>query len=158
MKDLEQKLTDVLEDTFASMAFVLPPAEEDEAESGEAANAHASITFSGPFSGELWISVSRSMLPVLAENIMGIEGSGATTGEEQEDALKEMLNVICGNLLPLIAPPKEVFHIHQPRFLATNEPLPAHDDDTNAKVQLRLDNGLVELSLRIRHPAEIVEA
>jgi hypothetical protein len=156
--DLEKKLAQVAEETFASMAFVLPPEEEESVEDDGSSQSSASITFSGPFSGGLFLSVSQCMLPILADNILGIEESCSTSPEEQQDALKEMLNVICGNLLPLIATPKDVFHVHQPRFVPDSEVAETFVSGVlEARVNLRLDCGRVELSLSLDRPADIVE-
>jgi hypothetical protein len=156
--ELDKKLAQVAEETFASMAFVLPLEEDAGVEDDGSSQATASIAFSGPFSGGLFLSVSQCMLPILADNILGIEESGSATPEEQQDALKEMLNVICGNLLPLIATPKDVFHVHQPRFVTDNDVAGTFVSGVpEARVNLRLDCGRVELSLSLDQPANIVE-
>jgi len=156
--DLEKKLAQVAEETFASMAFVLPPEEEEGVEDDGSSQSSASITFSGPFNGSLFLSVSQCMLPILANNILGIEESGSTSNEEQQDALKEILNVICGNLLPLIATPKDVFHVHQLCFVLNNEVAETCANGVlEARVNMRLDCGRVELSLSLDQPAYIIE-
>ena len=157
--NLESKLAQVAEETFASMAFLLPPEEEEPVEDDGSCRASASIDFSGPFRGSLLLSVSRSMLPILTGNILGSEQGGATSPEEQQDALKEVLNVICGNLLPLIATREDVFHVHQPR-LVSNDDVAAFSarGATEATARLQLACGRVELLLGIDRPVEVGQA
>ena len=71
----------------------------------------ASIHFRGAAEGELFLEVSEELLPVIGMNMLGLDDENALTYEEQKDAFCELLNVICGNLLPAVAGEKAVFNI-----------------------------------------------
>jgi hypothetical protein len=153
---LEQTLTEVMEETFISMAFMLPVEEAAADEDQGASRLYATITFSGPFSGSLFLSIPHCMMPVLAANILGSEPNSPVPVNEQQDALKEVLNVICGNLLPKISAPREVFDVHQPRIVSEEEVVAVSEvygnDDPEAMANLHLECGDVVLVLWLDQP------
>ena len=71
----------------------------------------ASIHFCGACEGDLFLEASEELLPIIGMNMLGLDDENALTHEEQKDAFRELLNVICGNLLPAIAGEKAVFNI-----------------------------------------------
>jgi chemotaxis protein CheY-P-specific phosphatase CheC len=75
----------------------------------------AMVSFKGSFSGCLLLSVSTALLPLLSSNMMG-EDSGNPQLLEN-DALCEIANIICGNVLPAIYGFKQVFHLDAPTLL-----------------------------------------
>ena len=85
----------------------------------DSAWAHAAmVDFTGPFGGQLFVAISNDMLAPLASNMLGLDpGEEAPEGVDPVDALKELLNVICGNLLPALAGDEVVFHIGAPVLL-----------------------------------------
>ncbi|MEJ2100068.1 MAG: chemotaxis protein CheX [Desulfobacterales bacterium] len=97
--------------TFEELVF-LCAFDEDEANSGQIEPAVAAkISFSGFVSGTLIMKLSAKILPQLTTNMLGVDEQEETTLDQQYDALKETLNVVCGNLLPEIAGEQEIFNI-----------------------------------------------
>ncbi len=147
-KTLEQHLTEVAEAMFESLAFLIQMPEEFCQEELSPAIA-ATVTFSGPFCGAVMVAASDGMLEELAANMLGLEGD-APTDEQQTDAFKELLNVVCGNLLPAIAGSEAVFHVDAPRLLGTCDIPEALDElPLSARTSLLLDAGRAELALYI---------
>ena len=104
------------------MAFVLPvTAEECQDPAADDERRRARRLFRSP-AGSLALRVSRAMLPTLAANMLGLENPRLASPAQQQDALKEIANVICGNLLPHLTSPTDVFSVHEPRFLEDAEP------------------------------------
>jgi CheY-specific phosphatase CheX len=111
-------LSGVIVETLEKMAFMFATpgegpggAQEDELESVE-------VGFDGPFSGRLQLGLSGSLLAELAGNMLGVEEAGALSPEGQFDALRELANVVVGNLLPLLAGAEAEFAIGPPRRIA----------------------------------------
>lgn len=75
----------------------------------------AAVTFHGPVPGRLELFVSAELLPVLAANMLGIGEAPALA--LQEDALREMANVVCGNVVPALAGAAAVVHLDAPTLL-----------------------------------------
>ena len=145
-------LTRVAEDTFASMAFVLPLDEHEAAAVSRPARVGARVEFTGPLDGTLALWVARDMLPTLAANMLGVCDARAVSFEQQEDALKELLNVICGNLLPQIAGTRDVFHVRAPSIVPEGSPETALCRP-DARAELWLECGRADLALVVRHPS-----
>jgi CheY-specific phosphatase CheX len=111
-------LLDVLDQTFSSLAFMMamPP---DMAEEGPAGPwVAAEVRFEGPATGAVFLRVQEKMLLPLASNMLGMDFDEAPpNAEQQRDALKEIINVVCGNLLPELAGVEAVFNVHAPVLL-----------------------------------------
>ena len=153
MKDkLDEILRSTAERTFESLAFMLTMPEAHDG-AGQAAAAGASVRFSGPLDGELIVRVCESVLQELAANMLGLEGGSEARDEDRIDALKELTNVMCGNLLPEIAGPAAEFKVSAPSRLAEGKPGSRGDREPAARARLRLDAGTAEVVLFAREPA-----
>ncbi|AHG87692.1 hypothetical protein J421_0155 [Gemmatirosa kalamazoonensis] len=100
--------------TFEALALLLPSAGLTSAEAA-APYAHAvGVAFAGPLQGRLELRVSADVARCIAENMLGTDDADAAL---VGDALGELANVVCGNLLPEIAGRSAVFHLAAPRAL-----------------------------------------
>ena len=86
--------------------FAMPLLNDEQREAGT--DAAMSVRFHGPLSGRLVVQLAGGMLPMLASNMLGdVDGNAAM----QRDALGEVANIVCGNLLPLIGGSADVYAI-----------------------------------------------
>jgi two-component system chemotaxis response regulator CheY len=144
--------------TFESLAFVLlMPEEEDESESEQSkatSNMVGKITFTGPFTGALVLSVSTEAIPMIAANMLGLEDGTGPTPTQQQDAFKELLNVICGNILPQIAGADVVFNVQASEIL-TDEQIPEtyQQQPPAGASQFNLETGRAQLALFVTEGA-----
>jgi hypothetical protein len=108
------------------------------------AEAAMCVRFRGPMSGQLVVRLAGGVLSLLATNMLGdAEGSPSM----QRDALGEVANVMCGNLLPIIGSPADVYVLEaaQPTVVLERCGTPPA-----ARVQLGLeDHGRADLLLFI---------
>ncbi len=74
----------------------------------------ADIQFSGQASGQLTLAVSEDICGDLTANILGTDPDDLVPSESSNDALKELINVICGRLLTAIAGDEPVFNLTSP--------------------------------------------
>ena len=148
MRDqIEAVMFRVAEETLEKLAFVFSMPEEEREDLSLDATVEASVSFAGPFSGTLVMRVSSDGLSELAANMLGVE-EDETTQEDRLDALKETINVICGNLLPAIAGERAVFNIQAPRIALENETQYGGPDQAPvATVRLGIDDGQCDLHL-----------
>jgi CheY-specific phosphatase CheX len=101
---LAEVTTQTLEELCFFFAMPLLNDEQREAET----DAAMGVRFRGPLTGRLVVRLAGGMLPRLASNMLGdVDGSAAM----QRDALGEVANVVCGNLLPLIGGSADVYAI-----------------------------------------------
>lgn len=108
--------------TFEELCFLFPDCELTEAQQRASMDAAVQVEFCGPFHGALVLRLSEALLPSIAANMLGeVETPSAA---EQDDALGEIANVICGNVLPEIAGAHAVFQLSAPkRMRASGESL-----------------------------------
>ncbi len=145
-EQLKETLYRIAEDVLEKLAFVFS-FPEDERESIDYASAMAArVSFAGHFTGTLVMAMTPEALPELAGNMLGLEDGKETTAEQQEDALKELINVVCGNLLPAVSGKEKVFNVNPPEILAVVEPI--MEDDTPAAVaKMDIDEGQCDILL-----------
>ena len=152
---MEQALPKVLSkvalETFEKLAFIFGTYDEDQDSAGVNKNAVAvQVRFSGRFSGMLEIKISDAVLPELAANMLGIDESGPVGVDDQQDALREVANVVCGRLLPLIGGLEAEFSIAQP--LIVDLPSTGYKgplSDPVACARLVLEEGVCDLALAV---------
>jgi CheY-specific phosphatase CheX len=108
----------------------------------------ATVEFSGSHHGAISIEFPARLLPVLATNVLGDE---ETPGEEmQRDALGELANIICGNVLPALDPDGK-YSLGAPDVSAAPARV-ASDAARVATGELQLEGERVGLSLWILAP------
>jgi chemotaxis protein CheY-P-specific phosphatase CheC len=111
-------LTTVTIETLKHLAFIFLSPEEDNGLMSDSMD--VGISFSGPFSGRLVLKMSPVVVLELTANMLGID-EDTVTAEQQSDAMKETINVICGNLLPAIGGKQTIFHIHIPEIVGNEK-------------------------------------
>jgi CheY-specific phosphatase CheX len=141
MSHLETELYRATALTFEELAYLLPTGELDEQPSFDGVKVAASVGFRGPFGGTLVVTVNQGLLPTLAANMLGEDD--VLSEQQHRDALGEIANVICGNVLPRIAGTREVFRIIAPR--STNPAVEPKGESQAARVRFGVDEGWVDV-------------
>lgn len=130
--------------TFESLALLVPSAELTPAEAAAPALHAVRVAFTGPFAGALEVRVTADVARSLAENMLGVDDADPAL---VRDALGEVANVVCGNLLPDLGGREAVFHLSAP------EPLDAAAASSPAgatlAASLGVDGGRADLALRL---------
>jgi CheY-specific phosphatase CheX len=135
---------------FEELGFLMPRSDNGEIFPGDSTN--AIVSFRGPFSGCLIVSLNPEMLSILSSNMLGEEGRADTSMEH--DSLGEIANVICGNALPAIYGFEPVFHLDAPQPLADATAL-LNDSGfkKEAEVHISFDTGHAAVTLLIKNNA-----
>ena len=141
-EQLNEVLSRVAIDTFEKLAFMFAFPDEGDGTAPLEEAVCAGVGFSGPFSGEVDIRISDAVLPELGANMLGMDDEQNVTTEQKQDALKEALNVICGNFLPAIAGEEPIFNMEMPRILSLNE---ISDSEPLMRVRLEFDEGICDV-------------
>lgn len=95
--------------TFEELGFLFPTPVTD---LPPATGRLATVRFHGAVTGRMELCVSDSLLPVLAANMLGIAESPVQL--LQDDALRELSNVVCGNVMPAVAGVEAIVHLDAP--------------------------------------------
>ncbi|RKY58638.1 MAG: hypothetical protein DRP96_08185 [Candidatus Neomarinimicrobiota bacterium] len=110
-KDIVRKVVkDVLE-RFAFM-FVDEPDGSEKADWSDDI-LHAVISFNGEFRGRLSITAPVSFCTEVTANVLGIDPE-ENAGEMACDALRELINIICGELVVALYGNKPIFNLSIP--------------------------------------------
>jgi len=158
MNQIEHILWHVAEDVLGKLAFMFSYPDDEMAGADESKPPDVPVTtcvsFKGPFEGSLLMHVSPMILPELAGNMLGLDDEETAGEEEQYDALKELINVICGNLLPEIAGKQALFKVGVPRICRKDE---ISDEKPLVQIRLMVEDEYCELCLYIpgRVPPEL---
>jgi len=125
---MQESLVDVAKDSairILERAAFLFTEELDEQDrpmaSGEWFPKGVALDYSGPFTGELKLWMPAKICRMIASNMLGIDDDADMARKEEEDAIKEILNIILGIYLTDAYGTEPVFHLGIPRILDSEE-------------------------------------
>lgn len=148
MQDRKEITYQILEEILENLAFLFSAPEDTRDTMDYNVAVAAKISFTGLFSGTLVLALSNQVLPEIARNMLGVDEDIPVL--QQHDAFKELLNVICGNVLPAIAGKREVFAIGVPDLILPEEmTASALRCPPASMVKVELDNGQIDFFLFI---------
>ncbi len=129
-----------------AFAFVMPGGEDELAEAD--VPLRATVRFEGPARGAVCLTMPTVVVPELVMNMLGDDEGKTPTTQQQHDAVGELANVMCGNLVQRLAGPKAVFTLHPPQITSGEEvgDLCASGGALTA-ARVPLENGWAELAL-----------
>jgi CheY-specific phosphatase CheX len=145
----DQVLSEIAARTFENLVFMFALSESEAGHKTAAACVAASVRFDGPVCGRLVVTIDQAMLPVLAANMLGLAPGPEPSAHDQSDALKEVANVLCGNVLPEIAGPEAVFTVRPPVFIEAGSASAGEACAPDAVTSLALEAGTARLALYI---------
>ena len=167
---MEQQIRNIMavvaNETLEKLAFIFAFSDNGRANDGPAPAVTGRVDFNGHFSGVLMMRISQGAVTELAANMLGLDDDSEISDNEQQDAFKEMLNVICGNLLPAIAGDQIEFSIGPPAILSEDEAgAELAKKDPLSVARLMLEDGFCDLyfypdgrlpeEIRLKESAEI---
>ena len=119
MSDYTEQIDTVFISVLEKLAFMFAEAvPKEEVPTDIDTLIQTDIRFTGHASGHISLIVRRDICGELVSNILGSDPD-ETEGAESEDALGELLNVVCGQLLTTISGDQPVFDLSAP---ATSRP------------------------------------
>ncbi len=129
----EQKtatLTTIFSEVLASLAFMFTDDEPVEVVAGDVW-LETTIRYDGSASGELILCCTREFSVVLAANLLGVNPEDTGDHSQADDAVKEFMNIICGQLVTAQHGSDDVFNLTIPviRELPVTPDLDATNDD-----------------------------
>lgn len=146
---LSRKLVEVTADTLEKLAFLFTFPAEDVPAMDEQNQEIVRVDFDGPFGGGMELSLPSSALTELAVNMLGAEDGETLSAAQQRDALKELVNVVCGNVLPVLAGHVAEFSLRPPYLVSGDSPM---WEDPAAIGYLALESGACRVRMQIDRP------
>jgi CheY-specific phosphatase CheX len=144
--DLDMTLYMTAANTLEALGFAFTGLVSTEEQLRARPHLSAGVRFDGPMQGAVYVTLCGGVLKDVTCNMLGEEET--PTDADQRDALAELTNIICGNLLPQIGGTQAVFHVRMPMILAD------HCDrqlggTLSAQAEVGLDTGRAEIALYI---------
>jgi CheY-specific phosphatase CheX len=130
---------------FEELTFMLPTHDLDEHPQNELFQMASAVEFRGPLSGKLVVAIYGNLIQTLAANMLG--DMEYPSESQQRDALKEMTNVICGNLVPYFVGAEAVYRFDAPTILEETRSPEDSQTEPSAQLQIDMDQGRAELKL-----------
>jgi chemotaxis protein CheY-P-specific phosphatase CheC len=81
----------------------------------------AQISFSGPIIGEMILTLPKSIELEIAANFLGKDVDDPELVKFSDDALKEILNVLCGHMLTALLGEEPIFDLSIPKVLPLSQ-------------------------------------
>ena len=131
--------------TFEDLCLTLPTESLNDRQRGAVPAAAVSLEFRGSRSGRLIVMVSADLLSLLPANMLALDGPVAK--RDQFDALREVANVICGNMLPGVTGSDEAFQITPPEVINVAELSDPSQLKPSAEIHIGIDQGRADLLL-----------
>lgn len=97
----------------------------------------ATMKFAGHAEGEISLSLFSELLDTLAENMLGEPVEGPNAEKQRQDALKEALNMVCGNFLTSWMGDAPVFNLSPPEIIDIRRV--AENAEAAGRIVLRLN-------------------
>lgn len=140
-------LSAAIRDVFETLCFMLPaPRGSLPPEPESLSRVVLAVDFKGAGHGALHLTLPESLVAPVASAMLGEDDPLELS--EQYDAVCELANIVCGNVLPRVAGERAVFDLASPRVIATMDANLGESFDATARVLL--DEGLVTASLCLR--------
>jgi hypothetical protein len=140
----ELSLSEAAAATFEELAYAFAE-RTDVQDTPRGDDGIATVSFSGPVCGRIVVAMGGGALPSLAANMLGQEE--APTAVVQRDALGEVANVICGNVLPRVAGSTAVFSLGAPNAEPSWAAACARGGVPAARVAFALEGGRADIAL-----------
>lgn len=131
--------------TFEDLCLTLPTEQLNDHQRKAVPVAGVSLDFKGSSSGRLIVLVSDDLLALLPSNMLADDGPLEST--HQFDALREVANVICGNMLPGVTGSDEAFRITPPELVNLQEMSNISALKPMAEVHIGIDLGRADIYL-----------
>ena len=137
-------------DITERLAFMFgDPVAKDEFVQEDLSWSQAGISFSGELSGRISLTVPHMLCFEIAANILGEEVGDLQDIMMSEDALKEMLNVVTGHVVPGIQGEDQPFTLSIPEYRVLPPTEAADLKHDPASICFNLDGSPVLLSMHV---------
>ncbi len=111
------KLQTIFSDILSDMAFIFVADPDDGVSLGEY-TLQVRVSYKGPQNGILQLRCDGRFAAVVAANLLGVDEEDSAAEQGRLDALKELMNVVCGNLVTELYGTEGLFELTIPEVTA----------------------------------------
>jgi CheY-specific phosphatase CheX len=138
-------LTAIFSEVLANLAFMFTD-EDQAAACAEDTWLETVISYEGSANGTLRFRCTRSFSFLLAANLLGVDPSDDVPNTTADDAVREFMNIVCGQFVTAVHGTQEVFNLTIPRIKELSETPDISDDNSPDSSALSVEGRLVQLS------------
>jgi chemotaxis protein CheY-P-specific phosphatase CheC len=137
-------LLTIFSEVLADLAFMFTDDVDPEPTPGEQW-LEVSISYDGEATGTLYFRCPRSFSQTLAANLLGTDPNDDEADSQAEDAAKEFMNIVCGQLVTAIHGTEHVFNLAIPQLREMTETPSLEPTDNENISTLAVDGQPIQL-------------
>jgi hypothetical protein len=122
MLQQQETLATTFSEVLANLAFMFVSEEGEDAPPVERWM-ETRVGYRGPLAGELRLRCTPDFSRILTANLLGLDPDDGEVAHKSEDALKELMNVLCGQFVTAVYGPDGVFNVSIPTVAVDVPPL-----------------------------------
>ncbi len=115
---IKKALEEATVSTFEDICFMYAVPELKEIQKNLKPEAAAVVEYKGDYAGKLLIEARGGLFSAIAANILSNDNP---TPRQKRDALGEIANIICGNIVTCLGGGKQGYKIESPKFLSKSK-------------------------------------
>jgi CheY-specific phosphatase CheX len=144
-KQIENVLKESTIRTFEDICFIYQVPELKDAQKNLALEAAAEVNYRGDFTGKLLIETRGGLFMAIAANMLS---NDVPNTQQKKDALGEIANIICGNVVPSLGRGGREYKIESPRPLKKDDLLKEKKQGKPlAEITLNFNQGRADIKL-----------
>jgi CheY-specific phosphatase CheX len=148
-KQIENVLRESTIKTFEDICFIYQVPELKDDQKNLVLEAAAEVKFRGIFTGRLMIETRGGLFSAIASNMLSNE---VPSIQQKKDALGEVANIICGNVVPSLGRSEPEYKIESPICLNTDDLLKENKQEKPlAEVTLNFNQGRADIKLFVNN-------
>jgi len=144
---IEKALEEATVKTFEDVFFMYPSPELKDIQKNLKPEAAAAVKYRGNYTGKLLVETRGALLSAIATNILSNDLSDS---RQKDDALGELANIICGNIVPYLGRGGKGYKIESPKSLNRKQLLEEKKQGKPvAKLTLNFDQGRADIKFYV---------
>ncbi len=138
-------LTAIFSEVLANLAFMFTDDDQADLAPGDVW-LETTIRYEGACRGRLCFRCTRDFTRQLAANLLGIDADHEEAAQKAEDAVKEFMNIVCGQLVTTLYGAGPVFNLSIPQCRELSETPALNVTDDPCVASLSIHGSRIQLS------------
>lgn len=144
------KIYQVFSDVLENLAFMFAEqAEKDDIPETISKSIEVGISFSGYANGALKLITTKEVCNEVAINLLGCLDASDLNPDSADDAIKELINITCGQFLTATAGTKPVFNLKPPTVIHTDQSTWKNMRDDDSSYLFKIDDEPIIINIKI---------
>ena len=146
----EKKSIRCFADVLEALAFMfVEQAEPDDVPDTVDGIIEVGICFTGAANGSLKLITTQAVCDEVAINLLGCFDASELSPESSRDAIKELINITCGQFLTATAGTKPVFNLNPPTVIDTDNNTWSQMKDDESSYIFTIDDEPIIINIQI---------